>query len=190
MNRRSAFIQLSLAFALLMGLYSCSKDYPPYLYETREMVLYNNDISSGVPHYDEDSVPKNKFSIQMNLRMVITDRTGADFGESDILNEDQVTEFVISSPQVFNGVAPNESLNDFFRYSPEPGKIVTITSNIYTEIFSYANRMQNGDADAWNVNKNLHLNTPPDLPGNYIFVVSASFNDGRNLTDTIEVQLY
>lgn len=184
----SSILLLLLAVPLLFT--SCSKpDYPPYIYETIGMSLSSADNSGETPVSDNDSVPLPAFAIQMDLNMIMTDDTKADSYESYYQNEDEVTEFRITSPSVFNGVPANQSLNHFFNYSTGAGTGALISGPPYTYLFSGTDQV-NGVVDEWSVTKYLMLMNPPSTTGNYTFIVHAGFNDGRILADTITVNLY
>ncbi len=186
-SRPSYIILLLSALPILAG--SCLKDpeYPPFIYETTEMSVTNADNAGENPVSDNDSVPRIAYALQLNLTMVTKEK--GDSYEGSYIPEDVVTEFTITSPNVFNSIPPNEPLNNFFSYysGNGPGAPVSITGT-FTGLFAGSNNF--GGPDTWYTTKYLLLMEPPGSAGNYTFFVQAGFDDGRVLNDTVTVKLY
>lgn len=180
------YFKIFLCAFLLFGLMSCSDPYPPFVFETVNFTLTNADNSGTSPVHDNDSVPKQAYSMEINLVSMLKNKSGTDINESEFENEDLVTDFKISCLTEYNGIPANLPLNGFFYFSEQQGIGRIIGPEMYHEIFFAANR----DADEWGTTKNFILMSEPEFPGNYEFVVSAWLSDGRFLSDTVNVNLY
>ena len=176
---------------MLFALSGCHS-FDDYIYEASVMALSNADNSGQTPIDASGSAPILAYAIKVDYTMHLTESGDTDRYESGFRNEDEVTSFTISSPDTFNLVPPNNSLNQFFNYSFGSGTGNTINEDDYNRYASggiFFTVATNPKPD-WNISHYLMLMNPPETTGNYTFVLDIVFSDGRQLIDSVNVNLY
>lgn len=177
-----------LSALLLLSLVSCHS-FDDYVYETVALELSNADNSGILPIDAGESAPRLAYAIKMSFTMRITENKDTDRYESNFRNEDQVTSFVVNSPDTFNLLPPNTSLNHFFNYSTGGGTGSPLESWNYGFFASGGTYVEEKTPAEWTKEHYLLLMNPPDTVGPYTFIVNVGFSDGRQLTDTIHAIL-
>ncbi|MGV3611166.1 MAG: hypothetical protein ACO1N0_09470 [Fluviicola sp.] len=163
----------------LLASFKCVKEPTEYVYKTLDMNLANANTSGTGPLVVENSVPKNAYGIRIQLTFS-SPKVNHDYKTHR--NEDSVTEFVITSSEGFNGIAPGNSLNHLFSFRKNANQFVGISPESYTNIFSISDE---------NTSDNyLFLAQSPNTPGDYTFHLSATFSDGRVLSKSVSVNLH
>jgi hypothetical protein len=181
--------KIILPFLLLLVIAGC-RGFDDYIYETYAMTLSNADNSGTNPVDVTGSAPRVAYAIKMLYSMHITVSTDTDRYESGFQNEDQITSFTISSPDTFNLIPPNGTLNHFFNYSTGDGTGSLIIASKYHLFASGGTSFSDNSEPDWTKSHYLLLMNPPDTIGMYSFIVNLSFSDGRDLIDTVNVNLY
>lgn len=184
-------MKLKWAFSLVLVLVLAGcHEYPSFVYETIALELSNADNSEQSPVDDADSVPKVAYAIKITYTMHVTQTEGADTYESSFQHEDNISAFTISSPETFNLVPPNNSLNSFFNYSTGAGTGIPIIPDNYYHFSPGGTFFEDASKPDWTKNHYLMLMNPPDTSGLFTFVVDIEYSDGRELIDTVHVKLY
>lgn len=170
----------------ILFAFKCKKSKDGF-YETISIELYNADNSGLTPVSAGDSVSKKAYALEIRLTMkALVDSVDLESYNYHI-NEDVVTDLQITSSTNFNGIPAHQSLNHLFRYREADDRYSEINTTNYTAIFSGGYSAHDLE---WNANKYLLLMYPPDNAGNYTFYVTATFSDGRILSDSIPVNLH
>jgi hypothetical protein len=182
-------LKLFLLTFILFSIVGC-RGFDDYKYETYSMVLSNADNTGLTPVDASGSAPRVAYAIKMLYSMRITESKDTDRYESGFHNEDEVSSFSVTSPDTFNMVPPNGTLNQFFNYSTGDGTGAVLSPENYTIIGSGGTSFSDNSEPDWTRSHYLLLMNPPDTTGNYSFIVDLTFSDGRQLIDSVNVILY
>lgn len=184
-------LKIVLPFIALFTLAGC-QGFDDYIYETIAMSLSNADNSGTLAEDVSESAPRLAYAIKVEYTMSLSEIGDTDRYESGFQNEDGVTSFTISSPDTFNLIPPNTSLNHLFNFSALGGIGTEINEENYHRYVSGRVFFESGanPKPDWNVSKYLLLMNPPDTAGMYTFVLDILFTDGRQLIDSVDVNLY
>lgn len=170
-------------------LCACSKHIPS-VYEVEGMSLANaNNAGEEPADATTASVPEEAYAIKMTLSEKMLKKMDGDAEENGFINDDRLTSLNIFSLNHFDAAhPPGSSLNAYFLTALNSPS--TIDAFISKGEIGAGKYDQGSYVDNWSSDQYFYLMHPPASAGPQSFVVKIGLSDGRNMSDTVTVNLY